>query len=194
MATVHFVTHPEVVIDPLIPVPDWPLSALGRARMAALARDPMMRGLAAVWSSAERKARDGAEILAEALGLEPRICEGLHENDRSATGFLPPPEFEATADLFFAHPTTSIRGWKTAAAAQARVLAAIEEVLSQSPPGDVGIVAHGGVGTLLLCHLEGVPITRALDQKGAGHRLAFDRASRVLRHGWTALPREPSPS
>lgn len=28
----------------------------------------------------------------------------MHENDRSATGFLPPPEFEAVANQFFANP------------------------------------------------------------------------------------------
>ncbi len=37
MAQILFVTHPEVVIDPAVPVPRWPLSAKGRARMEALA-------------------------------------------------------------------------------------------------------------------------------------------------------------
>ncbi|MFC0389117.1 histidine phosphatase family protein [Muricoccus vinaceus] len=34
--------------------------------------------------------------------------------------------------------------------------------------GDIAIVSHGGVGALLLCHLKGVPISRAEDQPGAG--------------------------
>ena len=49
---------------------------------------------------------------------------GIGENDRSATGFLPREEFWATADLFFAHPTESIRGWERAIDAQARIVAA----------------------------------------------------------------------
>ena len=33
MASLIFITHPEVVIDPARPVPEWPLNATGRARM-----------------------------------------------------------------------------------------------------------------------------------------------------------------
>ena len=35
MATVYFVTHPEVVVDPQIPVPDWGLSPVGWKRIEA---------------------------------------------------------------------------------------------------------------------------------------------------------------
>ena len=92
--------------------------------------------------------------------------------------------FEATADRFFAEPDRSIDGWETAAAAQARIVAAVDRVLAESPPGDVAIVTHGGVGTLLQCALRGVPISRALDQPGQGHWFAFERASRRVLHGW----------
>jgi len=61
------------------------------------------------------------------------IVPGLRENDRSATGFLQKQEFEATADAFFAHPHESVRGWEAAVAAQARIVRAVEEILSQAP-------------------------------------------------------------
>jgi len=32
---VHFITHPDVVIDPAVPVPDWPLSARDQPPTAA---------------------------------------------------------------------------------------------------------------------------------------------------------------
>ena len=32
MPVVFFITHPDVAIDPTIPVPDWPLNARGRGR------------------------------------------------------------------------------------------------------------------------------------------------------------------
>ena len=63
MPTAWFVTHPEVAIDPAVPVPDWGLSAEGQRRAALLARQPWVPGLAAVFSSAERKA--SAEQLAQ---------------------------------------------------------------------------------------------------------------------------------
>ena len=56
------------------------------------------------WSD-ERKARGGGQILAEGLGLGSfTIVRDLGENDRSATVFLRPDEFEATVDQFFAQP------------------------------------------------------------------------------------------
>ena len=37
LPTVFFITHPDVMIDPAVPVPDWPLNLRGRSRTQALA-------------------------------------------------------------------------------------------------------------------------------------------------------------
>src|SRR5262249_6442002 len=101
MTTVFFITHPDVVIDPSVPIPDWPLSERGRARMRALAACPWIRGVEGIFASSERKARDGAQILADGLGIgRYGVVDDLGENDRSATGYLPGREFEATVDAF----------------------------------------------------------------------------------------------
>lgn len=70
------------------------------------------------------------------------------------------------ADEFFARPEVSVRGWERAVDAQGRIVTAVTELLAdeRSGAGDVLVVAHGAVGTLLLCHLLGRPITRQLDQ------------------------------
>jgi broad specificity phosphatase PhoE len=164
-------------------VPEWGLSDAGRARMRAF----RLGRVAAIWCSEERKAREAAEILAQGCRLHPRTLYELGENDRSATGFVEPEEFEAMADRFFAEPASSVEGWEPAVAAQRRIVAAVEHVLAESPPGDVAIVAHGGVGTLLLCALQAVPITRALDQPGQGHWFAFERTSQRVINGWRRL-------
>ncbi|MCC6719273.1 MAG: histidine phosphatase family protein [Acetobacteraceae bacterium] len=190
MTIVHYITHPDVVIDPAVPVQDWPLSDRGRARMRAALAAPWVAGIAAVHCSTERKAIDGADILAGHLGCGFGLHPDLRENDRSATGFLPRAAFEATADLFFAHPTESIRGWERAIDAQARVVAAVERVLSLPLRGDVAIVAHGGVGALLLCALLGEPISRRRDQPqtaAGGFRFAFDAATSGVLHGWQRI-------
>lgn len=188
---VYFLTHPDVLIDPAVPVPDWPLSPRGRTRMTHALALPWITGLGAIWSSTERKARDGAEILGAHLRLPFSTLATLGENDRSATGYLPRAAFEAMADLFFAHPQESVRGWERATDAQRRVVGAVETVIagSQAQPGDIAIVAHGGVGALLLCHLHGVPIDRAYDQpaNGGGNYFAFSAATRRLRHGWRTI-------
>lgn len=153
-----FITHPEVVIEPDVPVPDWRLSEIGRRRMALISAALADSGAAAVWSSAERKARDGAEILAQNLSLPHRELVGLGENDRSATGYVPQPEFGRIAARFFANPAESILGWETALAAQARIVAAIDTITAEAEGELQLVVSHGGVGRLLRAHLEGVPI------------------------------------
>ena len=192
MPTIFFITHPDVAIDPSVPVPDWPLNERGRARMQAITACPWARGVRRIFASSERKARDGAQILADTLGLDGySVVDDLGENDRSATGYLAKQEFEATADAFFAHPKESVRGWEPAVIAEARIVCAIEQIMSEaSDDGDLAIVGHGGTGTLLYCHLAGLPIGRRYDQPATsgGNWFAFDRVSRKLLHGgWRSI-------
>lgn len=179
-----FVTHTEVVIDPAAPIESWPLNEVGRRRMAGFAEALAGRGVTAVWSSAERKAQDGAGIIAARLGLEPRIEPLLHENDRSSTGYIAPPEFWSVVGEFFARPDASVRGWETARAAQARIVLAVQRVLDAEPEGRVVIVSHGGVARLLASHLNGWPIGQDEDRPthpGGGDWLPLaDRPLRAL--------------
>ena len=190
MPTLHFITHPEVIIDPSVPVPDWPLSPEGVRRMGLALEQPWMSQLGAVFSSAERKATDAARLMADHFGLSPVVIAELGENDRSATGFLLKAEFEATADLFFPFPGGGARGGKLATNPQPGTAAAAELVIVEAPGyEDVAIISHGGVGALLLCHLKGVPISRAEDQPGAGGGCvySFDAGTLGLLSGWRLI-------
>lgn len=188
MAVVYYVSHPQVRIDPAVPVPRWSLSDVGRGRMEAVADRSWVRALAAVVSSDETKAIETAELLAAPTGAPVMIREGMHENDRSATGFLPPPEFERVADAFFAEPEVSVRGWERAIDAQSRIVRGVHAAIAEAPAGNVAISGHGGVGTLLFCALSGIPIRRIHDQPpGGGNVFAFDRASLAVLHPWRAL-------
>ena len=183
---VYLISHPEVAVAPEVPVPQWGLSAAGRARLAHLLAQPWVPGLTRVVSSAERKAVETAEALAGRLRLPVTVDAQLGENDRSATGYLPPTEFEALADAFFAQPQVSVRGWERAADAQERIVAAVQRAAAGAD-GDVAVVSHGGVGTLLLCRLLGVPIDRRHDQPGQGSWFAFDPATGRVAHPWRRL-------
>ena len=184
-----YITHPQVRIDPAVPVPKWELNAVGHARAVAAAALPWAKALGRIVSSDETKAIETAEILAEAAGIRIEIVEGAHENDRSATGFLPPPEFEKAADWFFAHPDESFRGWERAVDAQARIVSVVEATLADHDPAiPIAFVGHGGVGTLLRCHLGNMPIARSHDQTGGGGNLyAFRLEDRRLLTGWVAM-------
>jgi broad specificity phosphatase PhoE len=190
-----FITHANVLIDPKVPVPEWPLSPRGRQRMRIGLRQPWVTELTAVYSSRERKAIDGAQLLADHCGLPLTTRAELGENDRSATGFLPPPQFERMADAFFARPHESVRGWERAADAQARIVAAVQAIdRDERSGGAIAIVSHGAVGTLLHCWLSGRDISRRWDQpgNGGGNWYAFTLEPRQALGHWQPLD-EPTP-
>lgn len=155
--------------------------------MTLMLDKPWVGRVRAVFTSAERKALDTADIVAGHLSLSPVVIAELGENDRSATGYLPEAEFEAVANRFFARPDASIRGWERAIDAQRRIVQAMDRVIAMAPAhGDIAIISHGGVGALLSCCLKDVPISRTKDQPngGGGNTFSFDTATRRLLTGW----------
>ncbi|WP_377297622.1 histidine phosphatase family protein [Rhizobium sp. SGZ-381] len=188
-----YITHPQVKISADVPVPQWGLSEIGIERTRKAAALPWVKRLSRIVSSGETKAIETAVILAEAASVIPEVDEAMHENDRSATGFLPPPAFEAAADWFFAHPTESFKGWERAVDAQARIVSAVSRVLADHDPArPIAFIGHGGVGTLLKCHLAGKAIARDGDQPGGGGNLfAFSTARSLvdcrLTCDWTPM-------
>ncbi|WP_375451128.1 histidine phosphatase family protein [uncultured Devosia sp.] len=188
-----YLTHPQVQIDPDVPVPQWGLSAIGRTRAEAFAARALIPAGAALFASAEHKAVELAAIIGQRIGSVARLDREMGENDRSATGFLPPERFEATADRFFAHPLESIEGWERAFDAQARIVAAVTRAMAAAEPAPLVVFCgHGAVGTLLKCYLGGWAIARSEDQSrigdpGGGNGFAFDLEGRRLHCDWTPL-------
>jgi broad specificity phosphatase PhoE len=177
-----------VRIEPAIPVPSWGLSEVGRTRTETLATAGWLSGTTQVISSGERKAIETAETIGGILNVAIEVREAMHENDRSATGFLPSDEFETVATEFFAQPLMSIRGWERAIDAQLRIVREVELVLARNRAGDVLFVGHGAVGTLLFCHYSGFAIDRAYDQPaGGGHYFAFVKDGRRVLHPWRRM-------
>lgn len=187
MTRLFLITHPEVVVSPEKAVARWHLSDDGIARIRAFASSPFVAGIRAIWASEETKAIEAAGILAGSLGIGIRVHKSLGENDRSATGFLPPAEFEAMADRFFAEPTVSIRGWERALDAQARIRDAVSTIVAEHQEGDVAVVAHGAVGTLLYCALSGNGIDRSFDQPFQGHYWTASLPHLVPDEGWKPI-------
>ena len=188
--TVRYLTHPQVIIDPLKDVRKWSLNPVGSDRVSRLAAHPgFLYKTRRVISSDETKALETAMPLASMLGVDLEVRPLMHENDRSATGFLPPHEFEAVADRFFAEPTKSVRGWETAEGAQRRIVAEVDASLDGPQDGDVLFVGHGGVGTLLFCALSANEIDRRFDQGpgGGGCWFQFDLQTRRPLEGWKPM-------
>lgn len=172
-----YVSHPEVVIDPDVPVPDWSLNDLGRSRTEALAATGWPGAGWRIVSSPEVKALETARILAAGAPIE--VDETTAEVDRSSTGYLSHAEHEAQADALFARPEVSTKGWERAADAQARMVTALARLVADGR--DVMLVGHGAVGSLLWCHIAGRVIARSEDQPRGG---CFWRADLTVQGGW----------
>ena len=190
MASLIFITHPEVVIDPNQTITEWPLNPVGRARMERFVDLLADRTITAVYASTERKATDGAAIVAERLGISYATHEDLGENDRSSTGFIAPPEFWDVVREFFGRPHESIRGWERAIDAQTRIVNAVSRLLREDQTsGDTVVVSHGAVGCLLTAHLQQVEIGQESrpQHPGGGCFIVIDRETFTLTQDWRAI-------
>lgn len=188
-----YLTHPQVGIDPHVPVPLWGLSEQGRERAQRFVDKNVVPRGTFVFSSRETKALELAEMIAHAAGTPVLADHLMGENDRSATGFLPPVLFELTADRFFAEPRQSIDGWERAIDAQARIVGTVTTALASVPEGSFSIFCgHGAVGTLLKCHIGHRRISLEEDQgrigvAGGGNAFLFDLGSKQLLTDWCAM-------
>jgi broad specificity phosphatase PhoE len=186
-----YITHPEVVIDPAVPMPQWGLSDVGAARARALARRGVLPRGTPIFSSTERKAIELAEIIAAESGGEVIAEEAFGENDRSATGFLAGEKFEAVVERFFADPAHGPEGWESALEAQQRIVNAVRSALVRSR-GEAVFCGHGAVGTLLKCWVAGRAIARREDQRvmawrGGGNCFVFEIEPRRLIRDWVRM-------
>jgi len=78
MASVlRYVSHPEVLIDPAVPVPEWELSEVGRSRVQTLAAQAWVADLGRVVSSSEPKA-----IATTNTRPKPTACSAHHTRAR----------------------------------------------------------------------------------------------------------------
>ncbi|NNE73971.1 MAG: histidine phosphatase family protein [Acidimicrobiales bacterium] len=195
MPLVRYISHPNVVIDPDVPVPRWSLSEVGLGRARAMLVQPWVADIGRIVCSAETKAIQTAAVLAAHLRLEPEARPQTGETDRSATGYVPAERHDELAARFFAEPYVSVHGWERAVDAQARILAAVSDLLvpAVSHSSDTAIVGHGGVGTLLFCRLAGFEIDATHDQPATpaghqgGHYWTYDLDRGEVLHPWRAI-------
>jgi len=192
MAICHYLTHPEVNIDPKVATPRWGLSDIGRHRLQTAINRGIFNQTEVIVASSEQKAIDATSMISSHLDKEFVIDPNCDENDRTSTGFLSHVEFEQVADLFFERPNQSVRGWETADLAQRRIIAAVQRHVENWDERQILFVGHGAVGTLLKCYIGQRKISRDEDQrrmaaKGGGNIFAFDWAQQALHTDWVSM-------
>jgi broad specificity phosphatase PhoE len=126
---------------------DTPLNERGREQARALAAAVADAGLEAIWSSRLARARETAQIVGAALGLEPRVEDRLAESHRGrwegrVVTDIEREEPEAWAAWRRAGAGFRFPGGESLAEHQRRALAALETV--REGPLPALVVAHGG--------------------------------------------------
>lgn len=182
-----FVTHPQVMIDPSVPLTKWRLSNEGVKRMKHFSMSSAVANVTAIYSSTETKSRECAAILGEKTFLTYAEVKGLGEIDRSATGYVPPETLDKVIDEFYSRPLDSVYGRERAVDAQTRIVSAITGILhGDQSPGDIVTISHGGVGCLLITHLLGARISRAFQQQSpdGGCYFSITCDAMTLLDGW----------
>lgn len=134
---------------------DTPLNETGRAQAAALAQRMAGAGLRSLWSSDLSRARETAEIVGQAAGLEASLDERLREAYRGrweGRRFIDiereEPELYAAwrrAGADFRFP-----GGESLLEQQQRVTAAVADIHARGPLPAL-VVCHGGSIRVMLC-------------------------------------------
>lgn len=162
---------------------DSPLSALGRAQAARLARALAHLPLAAVYSSPLSRARHTAEAIAVPHGLRVVTLDSLREVGLGVWEGLTMAEIEArfgpviearrrdpvgvTPEAGEAMPALAERGMR-----------AVREVVDRHPGGTVVMVAHGALNRVVLLSVLGAPLSsywRIRQDNAAINIVEFDR-------------------
>ncbi len=157
---------------------DPPLNAQGRGQAAQLAT--RLRGVPvdALYASDLLRARETAELVADAVGMSPRLHPGLREIDIGSWSGKTVEQIRAehAEELAAVARGEDLRrgGGESIAGFHGRVAEAFHEVLAGHAGEDVLLVVHGGVIRTLVAHVLQAPLS-ASGRIGACRNAALTR-------------------
>ncbi len=137
------------------------LNETGRAQVRALARRIGELEVAAVYHSPIARTHETAAILAERLGLVPRVCEEVAEvrfgafTGRDFEQLDGDPAFQRWNSF---RSATRAPGGELMLEAQARAVSGLVRLRSEHPDEVVVIVSHADVIKAALAHVLGTPL------------------------------------
>ncbi|HYV58730.1 MAG TPA: histidine phosphatase family protein [Acidimicrobiia bacterium] len=135
------------------------LTERGRAQADRLAAWLAAEPIDAVLSSPLRRARDTAEPVGRALGVDVEVVDNLMEYDARSDFYIPVEELRETRDH---HWTAMIEGrWDELGGEppdqfRARIVPCVDAIIERFPGGTVAAVCHGGVINVYLAALLGL--------------------------------------
>lgn len=147
---------------------DVPLNAPGREQARRLASDLRSTSLDAIYSSDLARARETAQILANATGAPLLLDPRLREVDQGEW------EGRLFSDIRLRHPDLLQRrrqdplhvappGGETVLQLQTRLMAAVRAIVEAHAQGNVALVSHGLSLAVIKVSLNGTPIEQVWD-------------------------------
>ena len=178
MPKLILIKHARPEVDPRLPSEQWRLGPEGLQGAKRLVGRLDSYRIARLYSSAEPKASETAQVLARSMDLSVVQSPNLHEHERRNVPHMASREFISMVALFFKEPDRLVLGEETADQAYERFAVAVDEIID-TDAGDVAIVTHGTVISLLaqrrageepfgLWRRMGLPSFLVLDREGWG--------------------------
>ena len=157
MRQLIFVRHSLPEIDPSLPACEWHLSEAGRRLCRPLAQALGAFSPDVVVASAEPKAIETGQLVAQVLKKPFAVEPGLHEHERDKGTFTTRARFETQVARLFAEPGKLVFGNETADEAYSRFTRAVSKVLDKySGKKNAAVVTHGTVLTLFISRVTGL--------------------------------------
>lgn len=168
MLTIHLVRHgdtPQAAEGIFCGDLDPPLTDHGREQARRVAQAAATLGLIALYCSPKLRARQTAEPIARACGLEPTLEDGLREIAYGRWEGLKESDIRATEPAAFAawHDDPGLvspPGGETAYDIAARALPVVQRVRDRHKSGHVMLVSHKATVRVIVCALLGMPLQR----------------------------------
>jgi len=185
MTRLIYITHPETIINPQVPIRQWQISKNGKKQINHLLQLSFWKDMDVMYSSNEGKALHTAqEIENHCVHVKfpmPFGNEDLSEVERI---FLRKKEYENTLKAFYSHPDKSSSGWETANDAAERTIRVISQIMEENSDKTVAIIGHGIVGALLVCFLKKKAPTEQEIQKKLGSLIHIDWDNKKVLSEW----------
>jgi probable phosphoglycerate mutase len=164
---------------------DPPLSHVGRAQAARMARWVAAEPIVAVYASPMRRARETAAPLAQALGVEIEIDARLVELDHLSESYVPLeqlkaedyPRWQALVQQGGLYAGVDLATFRR------NVVDAIERVIASHTGGRAAVVCHGGVINAWAGHVLAIaePLFLDVTYTGVSRFLAASTGERSVR-------------
>jgi 2,3-bisphosphoglycerate-dependent phosphoglycerate mutase len=151
MKEIFLIRHAESPYESGVPDAARPLSLRGRHQAEALVAELELLGIEEIHCSPYERCRHTIAPLSSRLGLEPKIVHDLRERTFTAAHVE---DWAGTWHKAWHDPDFTFNDGESGRQAQARIHAALREVLAMSTARKLAVSSHGNVIALLLQQID----------------------------------------